>query len=547
MLSLRERMELDLEARLMGETLVLNRPLDPFFDDYIELNDLNEPFKLRINQGDDLMPTIEEGKVIEEFRTRDDELDAGIDDYPTYWALKQCNMDLTAAAKNRFIELNKLMELRDGAYENTLIYKERTKKWHDSRLQGDKDFKVGDLVLLFNSRFKMHPVDRNVLIVVGRSFLYTCGEIINTIKKTTTTFDEVCHQKFCVAEVKNNLGESDSDDEEDYFLKRDKMGKPFYGPNRARYLNRDDPMDHALALQEALNPFKKICVCKKAIAFLGSLLVPLQYQEWRPSRLGNITKEGGDGKWHTKIRIMDPYGNNYEQGMDDPNITMEEYIRLEEEKARRRDYTVIFDKNSFSYKIISVNDLKTDSENDNEKVNIPSLLPPEPTVSYFDDLDFFKDFEDEFPAIVYIDALTSKLDFLTEPTISNQHIDEFNLKDETSLSKCDEEEQNVLNFNDLFPFNVIYPNDSKSDKDNDDDKVDIEHSSMDLSVKPLPDIINTDVGAYAQGTVDMAYSLNENSVYDTCINMAYPGDLTEKKMTTLLKYLRFGNFKVLES
>ncbi|GJZ84190.1 homeodomain-like protein, partial [Tanacetum coccineum] len=84
MLSLRERMELDLEARLIGETLVLNRSLDPFFEDYIELNDLNEPFKLRRNQGDDLMPTIEEGKVIEEFRTRDDELDAGIDDYPSY-------------------------------------------------------------------------------------------------------------------------------------------------------------------------------------------------------------------------------------------------------------------------------------------------------------------------------------------------------------------------------------------------------------------------------------------------------------------------------
>ncbi|GJV24596.1 reverse transcriptase domain-containing protein, partial [Tanacetum coccineum] len=49
-----------------------------------------------------------------------------------------------SAAKNHFIELNELMELRDGAYENTRIYKERTKKWHESRLRGDKDFK--DLV-----------------------------------------------------------------------------------------------------------------------------------------------------------------------------------------------------------------------------------------------------------------------------------------------------------------------------------------------------------------------------------------------------------------
>ncbi|GJR96406.1 hypothetical protein Tco_0268580 [Tanacetum coccineum] len=60
MLSLRERIELDLEARLMGETLVLNRSLDPFLEDYIKLNDLNEPFELRRNQGEDLVPTIEE-------------------------------------------------------------------------------------------------------------------------------------------------------------------------------------------------------------------------------------------------------------------------------------------------------------------------------------------------------------------------------------------------------------------------------------------------------------------------------------------------------
>ncbi|GJV40308.1 hypothetical protein Tco_1418748 [Tanacetum coccineum] len=84
MLSLRERMELDLEARLMGETLVLNRSLDPFLEDYIELNDINEPFELRRNQGDALMPTIKEGEVIEEFRTRDGDLDTGIDDYPRF-------------------------------------------------------------------------------------------------------------------------------------------------------------------------------------------------------------------------------------------------------------------------------------------------------------------------------------------------------------------------------------------------------------------------------------------------------------------------------
>nr|GEV22750.1 putative reverse transcriptase domain-containing protein [Tanacetum cinerariifolium] len=114
-----------------------------------------------------------------------------------------------------------------------------------------------------------------------------------------------------------------------------------------------------------------------------------------------------------------------------------------------------------------------DSENDNEKVNMPSFLSPEPTVSCFDNLDFFKDFKNEFPAIVYNDALTSKSDFLTEPTLSPQGIDEFDLKDETSVFEHDEEEQNVLYFNDLFPFNIVYPDDLKSDKDNNDNEIDI--------------------------------------------------------------------------
>ncbi|GJY92719.1 two-component response regulator-like APRR2 isoform X1 [Tanacetum coccineum] len=78
-LGLRERMELDLEARLMGEALILNRLEDPEFRDFIELNDLNEPLELRNHEIEDLGPTIEEGEVIHEpkvdiVQTRDDDI-----------------------------------------------------------------------------------------------------------------------------------------------------------------------------------------------------------------------------------------------------------------------------------------------------------------------------------------------------------------------------------------------------------------------------------------------------------------------------------------
>ncbi|GJV10941.1 DNA-directed DNA polymerase [Tanacetum coccineum] len=60
MLSLRECMELYLEVRLIGETFVINRSLDPLYGDYIKLNNLNVPLELRRDQVDDLTPTIEE-------------------------------------------------------------------------------------------------------------------------------------------------------------------------------------------------------------------------------------------------------------------------------------------------------------------------------------------------------------------------------------------------------------------------------------------------------------------------------------------------------
>ncbi|GKD78675.1 hypothetical protein Tco_1341296 [Tanacetum coccineum] len=107
---------------------------------------------------------------------------------------------------------------------------------------------------------------------------------------------------------------------------------------------------------------------------------------------------------------------------------------------------------------------------------MPLFPSPESSVSCIDDLDFFKDFENEFPTIVYNDALMSKSNFLTEPTLFPQLIDEIDLKDETALSEYDEVEQNILYFNDLLPFNIIYPADPKLNKDNDDEKINIKQS-----------------------------------------------------------------------
>ncbi|GJX17323.1 reverse transcriptase domain-containing protein [Tanacetum coccineum] len=75
-------------------------------------------------------------------------------EHKAYWALKHANFDLQTAGDHRKLQLNELNELRDQAYENSLIYKERPKKLHDSKIK-NRIFNVDDQVLLFNSRLKI--------------------------------------------------------------------------------------------------------------------------------------------------------------------------------------------------------------------------------------------------------------------------------------------------------------------------------------------------------------------------------------------------------
>nr|GEW03463.1 reverse transcriptase domain-containing protein [Tanacetum cinerariifolium] len=75
-------------------------------------------------------------------------------EHKAYWALKHANFDLKTAGDHRKVQLNELNELRDQAYENSLIYKEKTKRLHDLKIK-DRVFNIGDRVLLFNSRLKI--------------------------------------------------------------------------------------------------------------------------------------------------------------------------------------------------------------------------------------------------------------------------------------------------------------------------------------------------------------------------------------------------------
>ncbi|GKB96469.1 putative reverse transcriptase domain-containing protein [Tanacetum coccineum] len=151
MLSLRERMELDLEARLMGETLVLNRSLDPFLEDYIKLNDLNKPFELRRIQGE----------VIEEFRTRDEDLDIGIDDYPSYCNNnKKIHID---CAHNLKFSCKKGFEFTHVNFFPLLYINMMSRKFHNSIMKNKMVYKGDNVVGAL----------MNVPIFVGTFFVMT--------------------------------------------------------------------------------------------------------------------------------------------------------------------------------------------------------------------------------------------------------------------------------------------------------------------------------------------------------------------------------------
>ncbi|CAA7036478.1 unnamed protein product [Microthlaspi erraticum] len=77
-------------------------------------------------------------------------------EYKALWAVKMLNFDIKAAQERRVMNLFELEEIRMNAYENSRIYKMRTKAAHDKLIRL-KDFKVGDSVLLYNSKLRLFP------------------------------------------------------------------------------------------------------------------------------------------------------------------------------------------------------------------------------------------------------------------------------------------------------------------------------------------------------------------------------------------------------
>nr|GEY58628.1 hypothetical protein [Tanacetum cinerariifolium] len=127
--------------------------------------------------------------------------------------------------------------------------------------------------------------------------------------------------------------------------------------------------------------------------------------------------------------------------MDDPNITMEEYIRLEKEKAQRHGRT-------FNWQTATYGKVKYCEDED----------------------DCFTNFETEFPAIVFDDILTSDVTLSCEPMVSplNKNKNDFRI----SFNESNEDYMEIFD-NNSFSYKIISADNLKTDSKNDNDKVDM--------------------------------------------------------------------------
>jgi hypothetical protein len=77
-------------------------------------------------------------------------------EHKALWAIKRFNFDMKEAGSHRKLQLTELEELRNDAYDNARIYKEKTKAFHDRHIL-PKSFVPEQKVWLFNSKLRLFP------------------------------------------------------------------------------------------------------------------------------------------------------------------------------------------------------------------------------------------------------------------------------------------------------------------------------------------------------------------------------------------------------
>nr|GEV87298.1 reverse transcriptase domain-containing protein [Tanacetum cinerariifolium] len=132
-------------------------------------------------------------------------------EHKAYWALKHANFDMKTAGDHRKVQINELNELRDQSYVNSLIYKEKTKRLHDSKIK-NRVFNIGDRVLFFNSRLKIFSGKLKSRwygpFTISQGLKCITGFLVYAVEKLYATSDKLMFPQSDSSKKNDNLGSS---------------------------------------------------------------------------------------------------------------------------------------------------------------------------------------------------------------------------------------------------------------------------------------------------------------------------------------------------
>ncbi|GJX39712.1 hypothetical protein Tco_0253015 [Tanacetum coccineum] len=192
-------------------------------------------------------------------------------------------------------------------------------------------------------------------------------------------------------------------------------------------------------------------------------------------------------KYGVLVHLTFFFATSLLQEMDDPNITMEEYIQLMADKARGRDQTFNWETATYG------------------KV-------------YCDDSDLFTDFETDFPDIVYNDASTSNQNVSFEPTVNIYNAIKSDIHFYISFSDFEDEEYTFLYNKESSSYKLTPINDLKPEPVNDYVEINIESCSENIDVKPMDSVI-----CISKDTTPVEFDENFETNHDIHrINTTYP-------------------------
>ncbi|GJW98867.1 hypothetical protein Tco_0180675 [Tanacetum coccineum] len=170
------------------------------------------------------------------------------------------------------------------------------------------------------------PVDPELPLLLGRPFLRTCGAIIDMGRGTLCIDDGVIrHTYFPKPQSKSYVEAFEMEGEDGWLgsfeVGRDEDGNVKYVLVAPSFIDIEDDMERALAMEAYFNPFKNVIVFKKLIDFLGSLPMQLKNLDWGNEGYVTYKKVDGDGDWHARFEVVTPSGRKFNRAFKTKTTT----------------------------------------------------------------------------------------------------------------------------------------------------------------------------------------------------------------------------------